>query len=102
VQDVQVAQGELAHLGGKQVKATMEEKERWYAMLLWYEEDKQYRHGWAANKYRERFKVWPNGIQVTPRRPDAQVGNWIRSTQIRWIKGQQKAKKMAEAAQHAA
>lgn len=98
---IETAQGELAHLGGKQVKASMDDKRRWYAMLLWYEADKQYRHGWAANKYREKFGVWPNGIHVEPQRPDVQVGNWIRSTQIRWFKGQEKAKKQGEAAHHA-
>jgi len=102
VQDVHTAQGELAHLGGKQLRADMETKRKWFAMLLWYEEEKQYRHGWAANKYREKFGVWPNGMHVMPVMPDVQVNNWIKSTQIRWIKGQQKAKKLAEAAQHAA
>jgi superfamily II DNA or RNA helicase len=102
VQDVQTVQGELAHLGGKQIKASMDDKRRWYAMLLWHEDFKKYKMGWAANKYREKFGVWPNGLDVTPIQPDVQVGNWIRSTQIRWIKGREKAKKVAEAAQHAA
>jgi superfamily II DNA or RNA helicase len=102
VQDVETVQGELAHLGGKQIKVSMDDKRRWYAMLLWYENSKQYKHGWAANKFREKFGVWPNGIHVDPTEPDVKVGNWIRSTNIRWYKGQEKAKKAAEAAQHAA
>lgn len=101
IEAVETAQGELAHLGGKQVKASMDDKRRWYSMLLYVEFERKYRHGWAANQYRDKFGVWPNGIQVEPRIPDVQVNNWIKSSQIRFWKRQEKAKKQAEAS-HAA
>lgn len=101
VQEVATVQGELAHLGGKQKKADMETKLKWYAMLLWHQDDRRKSHGWAAHRYRDKFGVWPNGLHVTPSRPDVEVGNWIRAKAIAWAKGQEKAKK-AGGAQHAA
>jgi superfamily II DNA or RNA helicase len=102
VQDVQTVQGELAHLGGKQIKADMDTKRKWYAMLLWHEDFKKYKMGWAARQYREKFGVWPNGMNVQPIAPDAQVQRWIKYSIIKWVKGQEKGKKVAEAVQHAA
>jgi superfamily II DNA or RNA helicase len=102
VQDVQTVQGELAHLGGKQIKASMDDKRRWYAMLLWHEDFKKYKMGWAARQYRDKFGVWPNGLNVQPIEPDAQVRSWIKYSLIKWVKGKEKGKKVAEAAQHAA
>ncbi|HEV7418207.1 MAG TPA: DEAD/DEAH box helicase, partial [Tianweitania sediminis] len=93
VQDVSTAQGDLAHLGGKSVKATMEDKQRWFSMLSWYAWDRGYKPGWAANKYHDKFGVWPNSVDRTMIKPDVTVMNWIRSTQIKWIKGREKAKK---------
>ena len=92
----------LAHLGGKQVKADMDTKRKWYAMLLWHEDFKKYKMGWAARQYREKFGVWPNGLHVQPIEPDAQVRSWIKYSIIKWVKGQEKGKKVEEAAQHAA
>jgi superfamily II DNA or RNA helicase len=102
VQDVETRQGELAHLGGRQFKADMETKRKWYAMLLWYQDEKGKSHGWAAWRYKDKFGVWPNGLHVRPTKPDVEVGNWIRAKAIAWAKGQEKAKKAAEAASHAA
>lgn len=102
VQDVETKQGELAHLGGKSTKASIDDKRRWFAMLLWQEDFKKYKIGWAARKYRDKFGVWPNGIHVQPVEPNVEVRNWIKAETIRWVKGQEKAKKAAEAHGHAA
>ncbi|MHA6645663.1 hypothetical protein [Mesorhizobium sp. A623] len=102
IEAVETVQGELAHLGGKQAKASMDDKRRWYAMLLWHEDFKKYKMGWSARQYRDKFGVWPNGIHVEPIEPDVQVRSWIKASMIRWVKGQEKAKKVAEGARHAA
>jgi DNA repair protein RadD len=33
-----------------------------YGQLLWWARQKGYKEGWAANKYREIFDVWPRGL----------------------------------------
>jgi superfamily II DNA or RNA helicase len=102
IHEVETRNGELAHLAGRQAKPDMETKKKWYSMLLWYQDDRKKAHGWAAHRYRDKFGVWPNGIHVTPTKPDIEVGNWIRAKAIAWAKGQEKAKKAAEAVHHAA
>ena len=66
----------------KAAKATAEDKARFYAMLLGYARDKGYKSGWASNKFREKFDVWPNAYRgVTPMEPDYRMLNWIKSMQ---------------------
>lgn len=49
-----------------------------------------YREGWAANKYRERFDVWPNDPRVreAPRMMVSEATRkWVKSRAIAWAKG---------------
>jgi superfamily II DNA or RNA helicase len=101
--DVAMKQGELAHLGGKQVKATMEDKQRWYSMLLYRAQESGYKKGWAANQYREKFGVWPQGLNENfPTRPDREVQNWITSKLIAFVKAKKRTEKAGEGAHHVA
>jgi len=72
----------------KKHEATMEEKAAWFAQLKGYAQSKLFKLGWAANKYRERFDVWPHiSIEdVPPKAPSAAVLQWIKASQIRWAK----------------
>ena len=36
-----------------------EERERWHAMLIWIASERDYKPGWAAHKYKEKFGTWP-------------------------------------------
>lgn len=84
---IEPRKGELKELKrGKQV-ATMYEKSSFYAQLRQYGADKGYAEGWASNKYREKFGVWPNGFKhVMPQLPTPETLSWIRSRQIAWAK----------------
>jgi superfamily II DNA or RNA helicase len=88
--DIEPAQGELGRLGGKQIKADRDTKQKWWSMLLGHSEMKGYARGWAWHKYKDKFGVEPRGLDDSAATPDSQVSNWIRSTQIRWAKGKQK------------
>ena len=70
--------------------ATIQDKQYFYSQLLGYAESKGYNQGWAANKYREYFGVWPNRMKKEAVEPAAQVTSWIRHCQIKWAKGQKK------------
>jgi superfamily II DNA or RNA helicase len=76
---------------GKRTKceASVQQKADFFAQLKCYARDKQYKDGWAANKYRDKFGTWPNDprIKHAPlKAPTPSVLSWIRSTQIRWAK----------------
>ncbi len=68
---------------------SIQEKADFFAQLKSYSQRQGYKSGWAANKYRDKFDVWPNDprIKHAPlQAPTATVLSWIRSTQIKWAK----------------
>lgn len=84
----------LLPLKRKKHEATIEEKADFFAQLKSYGRQKSYAPGWAANKYRDKFGVWPNDprIKYAPSQaPTPGVLNWIRSTQIKWAKSKRRS-----------
>jgi len=68
-----------------------EDKARFFGELKAYGAQQGYRHGWASNKYREKFGVWPNAYSGVPMmRPSAETLSWIKSRAIAWAKGKAK------------
>lgn len=71
---------------------TMEQKARFFCELKRYCAQHGYKEGWAARKYLERLKVWPDhsfktlppALYVSP-----ETLNWIKFTQIAWAKSKQ-------------
>jgi superfamily II DNA or RNA helicase len=84
--EVEIADGEI----GKVVRHSKEEKQAWFSQLLCYAKSKGYAHGWAANKYREKFGVWPKSLHEGHDQPGQDVLNWITSRQIAWRATQKK------------
>jgi superfamily II DNA or RNA helicase len=71
--------------GGKAGKAsyTAMEKARWHAMLLAIGNDRGYKRGWTAHKYKEKFGVYPPwGDSPEPIEPTPEVLSWVRSRNI--------------------
>lgn len=67
------------------------EKKAWFAQFLGYCRNHGYKDGWAANQYREKFKVWPKGMDgVVPTEPSYEVFQWIKSRQIAYAKSRQR------------
>ncbi len=74
-----------------------EDKQNFYGQLRGYAWEKGYKDGWAANKYRDKFGVWPDDQRVKyARRSECSqsVRSWIRSQQIRWSKGHRRDEAM--------
>jgi superfamily II DNA or RNA helicase len=41
-------------------------KQNWYSGLLWFAEHRNYKAGWAAVAYKDKFGEWPNGLRPIP------------------------------------
>lgn len=89
VSNVVEIEGALAEKTPAQLnrKTPSVDKRQFYAELLGYEQRRGHKPGWAANKYREKFGVWPNAYKdVAPVSPSVITLNWIRSRNIAWAK----------------
>jgi superfamily II DNA or RNA helicase len=93
--------GELVEIGDGIVlqKAKKAEVRKWsrvekatfYSELLRYALDHGYKEGWAANKYRARLDVWPQGLPRNPARIiSPATAMWIRSQQIAYWKARER------------
>lgn len=71
------------------VAARLPSKAETYAQLIWYSRDKKYSDGWASNKYREIYGVWPRSLDWERhfKAPEMVLASWIKSQQIRYAKG---------------
>lgn len=69
---------------------TMEEKQHWYSMLLHYGDMKKFSEGWAAHKYKSKFKVWPRRLREQREEPTPECLSFIRSRNIAYAKMREK------------
>jgi superfamily II DNA or RNA helicase len=60
--NVDVRAGDLVRMG-KKAKAPKMDKQAFFSQLLCIASSRSYKAGWAANKYREYFGVWPRGLR---------------------------------------
>jgi DNA repair protein RadD len=86
------AEGELGEVKDGAAKSAMSEAERkrWHAELTSIAEQKGYKPGWAAYKFKEKFGEFPPRTIPTPRKPSPEVLSWVRSRQIAYAKARQK------------
>jgi hypothetical protein len=83
---IQSVPGEMEELGA----GNRDDRQAFYSQLLYISNDRGYNRGWAAHKYKERFGVWPRGLEEKTLIPDLKIMNWIRSRQIAWAKSQRR------------
>lgn len=91
--EVEAVDGDLVQVNGKPAtakKADKATKQEWYSSLLGHARKKGYKDGWAANQYREKFKVWPRGLEDMPTTPKPEILSWIRSRQIAYAKSKKR------------
>ena len=82
--------GELVELKRNNRELTKDEKQSFYSGLLGYADDKGYKQGWASNKYREKFGVWPNAMTRIATEPNQEVMNYIKHCNIKFAKSRNK------------
>lgn len=82
---VEKVDGEMVALN-PEPKVSMEVKQTTYAQLRHIAKDRGYKEGWAAHKFKERFGVWPRGLEDIELPPTQTLMNWVRSRQIAYAK----------------
>jgi len=91
--DVVALAGEMSELGlvPKAEKYSPEYKQLFYAQLIGWAMEKNYKPGVAFFKYQEKFGVQPSMAKPAPITPGAEVRNWIKSRQIAFSKAKKAA-----------
>ena len=90
--------GDLVEMTPKRVRADSAEKGLMFGQLRHYAQTRGYADGWAANKFRERYGVWPDRYHNAPLvQPTPTTLSWIKSRQIAWVKGKGGARAHASA-----
>jgi DNA repair protein RadD len=101
---VETVDGELVEFGEAKAKKAKRDKfdeALFFAQLKGFAIEKNYKPGWAAQKFKERTGVWPNGAHVKDIAPAScgpEVRSWIRSRQIAWAKSKSNSRNAAHAA----
>lgn len=80
------ADGELKQITGKVRLPTRDEKQRFWSMALWLDNDRGRAGKLAKGLYRGKFGVWPQGLSYRPERPDAAFMDYEKSRRIAWAK----------------
>lgn len=86
---VDAKDGELILFGGakkKRDKSTGDDKQIFYSSALGLARERGYKEGYAANLYREKFGVWPNGLQAIASWPSRTVRQFDRDRRSTWGK----------------
>lgn len=88
--------GELRELGPV-VNASLDDKQAFYSMMIWLHAEhnerggSQWKSGWPAMQYKQRFGVFPRGLSEEPMEPSRAARSWLRSRFIAYVKGREKA-----------
>jgi hypothetical protein len=77
-------------VGGKAMPSVFEQG-KWHAMLAWIANERGYKPGWIAHKFKEKFGCWPASRAVPPIEPSLEVLSWVRSRNIAWAKSRNRS-----------
>jgi transposase len=81
--------GELLELQASNAKLVIDNKQ-FYAELLYYAKVRKYKDGWAAEKYKEKYGVYPRSIPRVISPTSNQTMRWIKSRNIAFQKRKEK------------
>jgi superfamily II DNA or RNA helicase len=87
---IRIQDGDLGLVTGASAKAPVydpAERAQWHAMLTAIADEKGYKPGWIAHKFKEKFGLFPPwGSKPQPISPSAEVRSWVRSRMIAFAK----------------
>ena len=90
--DVEHEDGELSELTPKRKQVDKATKQLWYSGFLRVAQERGYKKGWAANQYRQKFGVWPRGLDEYSTEPTPEVRNYVKASLIRFAKRREREK----------
>ena len=86
--------GELVELASRTaaIGPSIQERMVFYAELKRIQETREYKSGWTAHKYREKFGDFPPfDFNTLPScAPSASTLRWVQSRNIAWVKAQRR------------
>lgn len=89
-EELEYHEAELQEITGRKRKekapATAEEKQSFYSEILGVKNERGYSDGWVAHTYRNKFGVWPRGLEDSPKEPSEATRNYVRYLKIRFAK----------------
>lgn len=80
--------GEMEELGQGATRGT---KQLWYSMLMHIQQERGYSPGWLGHKFREKFGIFPRGLEDIPTTPSLECLRWEKSRRIAWAKSKKAA-----------
>jgi superfamily II DNA or RNA helicase len=84
--------GELAEVGrDRRPGVSVHDMAQWHGMLTHIARERGFKSDWVAHQYKTKFGRWPPWGAVAPIEPTLEVRSWVRSRQIAFAKGRQKA-----------
>jgi len=89
--EVEMADGELVKQERKKPKATMAEKQQFFSELLGQQAIKGWSDGRVSHVYRDKFGVWPQGLERVACEPSKETKRFIQSRNIAYAKGMKHA-----------
>jgi superfamily II DNA or RNA helicase len=89
--DLDPVDGDLVQIRGKKMPSALQTLEsigrtRVFHQLCWIAQERGFKPGWAAMKYKEAFGCWPNGISKELEEPLPSVLSWEHSRRIAYFK----------------
>lgn len=84
---IETADGDLVAIGEARSRApSAEDKQKFWSMALWLDDERRKGGKLAKGLYRGRFGVWPKGLIDQPRRPDQAFWNYEKANRIAYAK----------------
>jgi DNA repair protein RadD len=85
-----IANGELGLVSSRRANGAVygpEDRARWHSMFISIAQQRNYKPGWVAHKYKEKFNTFPTwGSSPQPIPPTPEVESWVRSRNIAFAK----------------
>jgi superfamily II DNA or RNA helicase len=87
---VETADGDLVQIAGAQKRASLTDKQTFWSMALWLDNERVRGGKLAKGMFKGKFGVWPNGLQDTPIPADRAFMNYDKSRRIAYAKAMAK------------
>jgi superfamily II DNA or RNA helicase len=79
------------HSDGRKREKPPEDRQSWYSGFLWIAKERGHSEGWAAWRFKEKFKDWPNGLRRDVAAPSREMLSYDKYLRIRYAKAKQGA-----------